>query len=47
MESFRQMVKGWLGITMLALLAVPLVLVGMESYFSGGGRNLVAAEVNG
>ncbi len=46
MESFRQMVKGWLGIAMLALLAVPLVLVGMESYFSGG-RNLVAAEVNG
>lgn len=46
MESFRQAVKGWLGMTMLALLAVPLVLVGMESYFSGG-RTVMAADVNG
>lgn len=46
MESFRQAVKGWLGIAMLALLAVPLVLVGMESYFSGG-RTVAAAEVDG
>lgn len=46
MESFRRAVKGWLGITMLAILALPLVLVGMESYFSGG-QVQEAAEVNG
>lgn len=46
MEAFRDMVKGWLGKTLLVLLVVPFAIVGVESYFAGGGK-VVAAKVNG
>lgn len=46
MEAFRDMVKGWLGKTLLVILVVPFAIVGLESYFSGGGK-VVAAKVNG
>lgn len=46
MEAFRDMVKGWLGKTLLVLLIVPFAIVGIESYFSGGGK-VIAAKVNG
>ena len=46
MEGFRNLVKGWLGKVLLAVLIVPFAIVGVESYFSGGGR-VVVAEVNG
>lgn len=46
MEAFRDMVKGWLGKTLLVLLVVPFAIVGIESYFAGGGK-VVAANVNG
>ncbi len=46
MQAFRDVVRGWLGKTMLGLLALPLVLVGMESYF-GGNSEVIVAEVDG
>lgn len=46
MEAFREMVRGWLGKAFLVLLVVPFAIVGVESYFSGGGKK-VAAKVNG
>lgn len=46
MEGFRNLVKGWLGKVLLVILIVPFAIVGVESYFSGGGR-VVVAEVNG
>lgn len=46
MQAFRDVVRGWLGKAMLGLLALPLVLVGMESYFSGNSE-VIVAEVDG
>lgn len=46
MEGFRNLVKGWLGKALLVILIVPFAIVGVESYFSGGSR-VVVAEVNG
>lgn len=46
MQAFRDMVKGWLGKVLLALIVALMALLGIESYFAGGA-NPVAAEVNG
>lgn len=46
MEAFREMIRGRLGKALLALLLLPFALVGIESYFVGGGAS-PAAEVNG
>ena len=46
MQEFREMVRGWLGKSLLALLAIPFVFVGIESYF-GGSSDPVVAEVDG
>lgn len=46
MQAFREVVRGWLGKLMLGLLALPLVLVGVESYF-GGNSEVIVAEVDG
>ncbi len=46
MEGFRNLLKGWLGKALLVILIVPFAIMGVESYFSGGGRVEVAA-VNG
>lgn len=46
MDGFRSMIKGWLGKTLLVLFMVPFAFVGLESYFGGGGR-VVVAKVNG
>lgn len=46
MQAFRDVVRGWLGKVMLGLLVLPLVLVGMESYF-GGNSEVIVAEVDG
>ncbi|HET8730173.1 MAG TPA: SurA N-terminal domain-containing protein [Moraxellaceae bacterium] len=45
MESFRAMVKGWLGKLLLALVAVMMAGTGIEMYFAGS--RVVAAKVNG
>ncbi len=47
MESFRKLIKGWLGKVLLVLFLAPLALVGIEGYFSGGNSAGVAKTVNG
>ncbi len=46
MESFRKVIKGWLGKVLLVLFLTPLALVGIEGYFSGGNKD-TAQTVNG
>ncbi len=46
MESFRKVIKGWLGKVLLVLFLTPLALVGIEGYFSGGSKD-AAKTVNG
>ena len=47
MESFRKVIRGWLGKVLLVLFLTPLALVGIEGYFSGGNKADVAKTVNG
>lgn len=47
MESFRKLIKGWLGKVLLVLFLAPLALVGIEGYFSGSNKADVAKKVNG
>lgn len=46
MEGFRTLVRGWLGKVLMVILALPFVLFGVESYFSGGANSEVAASVD-
>jgi peptidyl-prolyl cis-trans isomerase D len=46
MESFRKVIKGWLGKALLILFLTPLALVGIEGYFSSGSKDAVKS-VNG
>ena len=46
MESFRKVIRGWLGKVLLILFLTPLALVGIEGYFSGGSKD-AAKTVNG
>ena len=41
MEAFRKVIKGWLGKVLLVLFLIPLALVGIEGYFSGGSKDVV------
>lgn len=47
MESFRTIIRGWLGKVLLVLFLTPLALVGIEGYFSGNNKADVATTVNG
>ncbi|MHA3892774.1 SurA N-terminal domain-containing protein [Acinetobacter sp. GXMZU3951] len=47
MESFRKVIKGWLGKVLLILFLTPLALVGIEGYFSSGTSKDAAKTVNG
>ncbi|WP_273779191.1 peptidylprolyl isomerase [Acinetobacter sp. GSS19] len=47
MESFRKVIRGWLGKVLLILFLTPLALVGIEGYFSGKNKADVAQTVNG
>ncbi len=47
MESFRKVIKGWLGKVLLVLFLTPLALVGIEGYFSGGGSKDSVQSING
>lgn len=47
MESFRKLIKGWLGKVLLVLFLTPLALVGIEGYFSGGQSEDTVETVNG
>ena len=47
MESFRNLIKGWLGKLLLTVILVLFAFVGMEGYFSGGLPADAAKTVNG
>jgi peptidyl-prolyl cis-trans isomerase D len=47
MEAFRKVIKGWMGKVLLVLFLLPLALVGIEGYFSGGKTEDTAQLVNG
>lgn len=47
METFRQLIRGWLGKVLLVLFLVPFALVGIEGYFQGMGKDSAAVKVNG
>lgn len=47
MESFRKLIRGWLGKVLLVLFLIPLALVGIEGYFGGSNKGDVAKQVNG
>ncbi len=40
MESFRTVIKGWLGKVLLVLFLTPLALVGIEGYFNRETRQM-------
>ena len=42
LSSIRAHARGWLGITLLALIAIPFAFTGVYSYMSGGGSVVVA-----
>ncbi len=46
MQAFRDLVRGWLGKALLALLMIPFAIVGIESYFVSG-KAAPVATVNG
>ncbi|MDE2421697.1 MAG: SurA N-terminal domain-containing protein [Gammaproteobacteria bacterium] len=46
MEGFRTLVRGWVGKVLMALLSLPFILFGVESYFSGGNHNEIAATID-
>jgi len=47
MQAFREIVQGWLGKSLLALIALLFVFTGYETYISGGGGEVAAASVDG
>lgn len=47
LEAIRDRAQGWIAKVILALLIVPFALWGVESYFSGDGREKPAATVDG
>ena len=46
METFRRLIRGWLGKVLLALFLLPLAFAGMESLFGGGKKEGIAKSVN-
>ncbi|MEL0027939.1 MAG: SurA N-terminal domain-containing protein [Perlucidibaca sp.] len=47
MQAFREIVQGWLGKSLLALIGLLFVFTGYETYISGRGGEVVAASVDG
>ncbi|ESK40956.1 hypothetical protein P256_00384 [Acinetobacter nectaris CIP 110549] len=47
MDSFRKLIRGWLGKVLLVLFLAPVALVGIEGYFGGSSKGDVAKKVNG
>ncbi|MFB2578322.1 MULTISPECIES: SurA N-terminal domain-containing protein [unclassified Acinetobacter] len=45
METFRRLMRGWLGKVLLVAFLTPLALTGVDQYFNGGSQ--YAAKVNG
>jgi peptidyl-prolyl cis-trans isomerase D len=45
LEAIRERAQGWIAKVILALLIIPFALWGVDSYFSGGGKEAPAATV--
>ena len=45
-EAIREHAQGWIAKVILALLIIPFALWGIDSYFSGDGKEKPAATVN-
>lgn len=45
LEAIRERAQGWLAKVILALITVPFALWGIDSYFTGGGKEKPAATV--
>ena len=46
LEAIRERAQGWIAKVILALLIIPFALWGIDSYFTGGGKEPPAAEIN-
>ena len=42
LSSIRTHARGWLGITLVGLIAIPFAFTGVYSYMTGGGSVVVA-----
>ena len=47
LEAIRERAQGWIAKVILGLLVIPFALWGVDSYFSGGGKEPPAAEIDG
>ncbi len=47
LEAIRERAQGWIAKVILGLLVIPFALWGIDSYFSGGGKEPPAAEIDG
>jgi len=46
LEAIRERAQGWIANVILGLLVIPFALSGIDSYFSGGGQEPPAAEID-
>lgn len=46
LEAIRERAQGWIAKVILALLIIPFAFWGIDSYFSGGGKEAPAAEID-
>ncbi len=46
LEAIRERAKGWIAKVILGLLIIPFAFWGIDSYFSGGGQEPPAAEID-
>lgn len=46
LEAIRERAQGWIAKVILGLLIIPFALWGVDSYFSGGGKEPPAAEID-
>ncbi|MDP1658004.1 MAG: SurA N-terminal domain-containing protein [Methylotenera sp.] len=47
LDEIRNVAKGWVGKVLLALIAIPFALFGIDSYLSDAGNNVTVAKVAG
>lgn len=47
LDEIRTVAQGWVGKVLLALIAIPFALFGIDSYLSSAGSNVAVAKVGG
>lgn len=45
LDNIRDVAKGWVGKVLLALIGVPFILFGIDSYLNSAGKNVAVAEI--